>query len=139
MGEGGGAWACFGVLRCALPSPAQATPTSVQASPPPSQVLSDDLQTQLFRLTMRTSDKWKIIGRHLGFGNCELDAIVHESGRHGDDDYYGAMLRQGLDGAPIYHDYPHLVTALYLARKERIANLGEGKRRELFGMLTGIM
>ena len=102
MGEGGGACACYGVLRCALPSPAKATPTSVQAPHPPSLVLSD----------------------------------YHY---HGDDDYYRAMLRQGLDGTVLgrgTHVYRHLVTALHLAKK---ANFGEGIRTELFGMLTGIM
>ena len=73
------------------------------------------------------------------FDDSDDRAIVQESGHHGDDDYYGAMLRQGLDGALIYRDYPRLVTAPRLARKEKIANFGEGKRRELFGMLTGIM
>ena len=125
-----------------LPSPAKATPTSVQAPPPPPQVLSDDHHAQLFRLTKKASDRWKAIGRHLGFGDGELDAIVREPGRHGDDDYYGAMLTRWLDWAPPNHGYPTLdglVSALRAAGKERLANDVEGKRRELFGMLTGIM
>ena len=57
---------------------------------------------------MNASDRWKTIGRNLGFGDSELDAIVREPGRHGDDDYYGAMLKWWLDWAPPKHGYPTL-------------------------------
>ena len=120
------------------PPPAKATPISMKAPPTPSHVLSDHHHTQLFRLTIKASDRWKAIGRYLGFGDSELDTIVCEPGCHGDDDYYGALLKRWLDWAPPKHGYPTLdglVTALRVAGKERLANDVE----ELFGMLTDLI
>ena len=125
-----------------LPPPAKATPISVRAPPSPSLVLSDDHHTLLFILTKTASDRWRAIGRNLGFAEDQLNTIVHEPDCLYVQDYYEAMLKRWLDWAPPNHGYPTLdglVTALRAAGKERLANDMEGKRRELFGMLTDLI
>ena len=55
---------------------------------------------------------------------------MREPGRHGDDDYYAAMVRRWLDWAPPRHSYPTLhalADALRAAGKERLANILEGE------------
>ena len=97
-------------------------------------MLHEDHCTQLFRLTKKAADKWRVIGRELGFGD-ELDKIVRELGRHGDEDYYEAMLKRWLDWAPPNHSYPTLsalVAAIRAVGKERLANELEGEGKKLF-------
>ena len=72
-----------------------------------------------------SSDKWRAIGRKLGFTMIELDSIVREPGWNGDEDYYEAMLMRWLDWAPPIHTPPSLqslLSALRAAGKERHAN-----------------
>ena len=79
----------------------------------------------IFQCTKSACDKWRAIGRELGFTSDELDSIVREPGRNGDEDYYEAMLRRWLDWAPPNHTTPSLQTlqsALRVAGKERQAN-----------------
>ena len=79
----------------------------------------------IFQCTKSARDKWRAIGRELGFTSDELDSIVREPGRYGDEDYYEAMLRRWLDWAPPNHTHPSLqslLSALRAAGKERQAN-----------------
>ena len=82
----------------------------------------------VYDATLSASDKWRSIGWKLGFTADQLDAIVHEPGRHGEDDWYMAMLRRWLDWAPPDHTYPSLqslTSALCAVGKERqAADLG---------------
>ena len=76
----------------------------------------------------------------LGFETDELDAIVREPGRHGEEDYFAAMLRRWLDWAPLRHRYPtlsSLVAAIRAVGKERLANDLEKQGRELCGTCCG--
>ena len=80
---------------------------------------------KVFEVTQSASDGWRAIGWKLGFTEDQLDAIVHEPGRHGEMDYYRAMLRRWLDWAPPDHPYPSLQTltsALHAVGKERQAS-----------------
>ena len=88
-------------------------------------ILNECDHTEIFQTTESASDKWRAIGRKLGFTVDELDSIVREPGRHGDEDYYEAMLRRWLDWAPPNHTPPSLqslLSALRAAGKERQAN-----------------
>ena len=79
----------------------------------------------IFQSTKSACDKWRAIGWELGFTSDELDSIVREPGRNGDEDYYEAMLKRWLDWAPPNHTTPSLQTllsALRVAGKERQAN-----------------
>ena len=79
----------------------------------------------IFQSTKSACDKWRAIGRELGFTSDELDSIVHEPGRNGDEDYYEAMIRRWLDWALPNHTPPSLQSlqsALRAAGKERQAN-----------------
>ena len=80
---------------------------------------------KVFEATQSASDGWRAIGWKLGFTEDQLDAIVHEPGRHGEMDYYRTMLRRWLDWAPPDHPYPSLQTltsALLAVGKERQAS-----------------
>ena len=60
-----------------------------------------------------------------GFKTDKLDALVRETGYHGDESYYAAMLRKWLDWAPPNHPLPTLsalVAAIRKSGKERLAN-----------------
>ena len=88
-------------------------------------ILNEHDHTEIFQTTESASDKWRAIGRKLGFTVAELDSIVREPGRHGDEDYYEAMLKRWLDWAPPNHTPPSLqslLSALRAAGKERQAN-----------------
>ena len=79
----------------------------------------------IFQSTKSACPKWRAIGWELDFTTDELDAIVREPGRNGDEDYYEAMLRRWLDWAPPNHTPPSfqsLLSALRAAGKERQAN-----------------
>eukprot|EP00731_Ephydatia_muelleri_P009220 Em0004g1558a len=80
----------------------------------------------IFQCTKSARDKWRAIGRELGFTSDELDSIVREPGRYGDEDYYEAMLRRWLDWAPPNHtrhpSLQSLLSALRAAGKEKQAN-----------------
>ena len=81
--------------------------------------------SNIFQTTKSACDKWRAIGWGLDFTTDELDAIVREPGRNGDEDYYEAMLRRWLDWAPPNHTSPSLqslLSALRAAGKERQAN-----------------
>ena len=87
--------------------------------------LNEHDHTEIFQTTESASDKWRAIGRKLGFTIFELDSIVREPGRNGDEDYYEAMLRRWLDWAPPNYTPPSLqclLSALRAAGKERQAN-----------------
>ena len=78
----------------------------------------------------------------LGFKTDKLDALVREPGRHGDEDYYAAVLKKWLDWAPPNHPHPTLrtlVAAIRKSGKERLANDLEKGGRELCGMCCVIM
>ena len=84
----------------------------------------------IFQSTKSVKGQWRAIGGELGFTIDELDSIVHEPGRHGDEDYYAAMLRRWLDWAPPNHTHPFLqslLSALRAVGKERQANDLEAK------------
>ena len=88
-------------------------------------VLTEQDHGNIFRSTKSACDKWRAIGRELGFTIDELDSIVREPGRNGDEDYYEAMLRRWLDWAPPNHSPPslqNLLSALRASGKERLAN-----------------
>ncbi|KAL5515482.1 hypothetical protein EMCRGX_G000655 [Ephydatia muelleri] len=88
-------------------------------------ILDEHDHTEIFQTTESASDEWRAIGRKLGFTVRELDSIVREPGRNGDEDYYEAMLRRWLDWAPPNHTLPSLqslLSALRAAGKERQAN-----------------
>ena len=79
----------------------------------------------IFKSTRSACTKWRAIGWELGFATDELDAIVREPGRNGDEDYYEAMLKWWLDWAPPNHTSPSLHSLLLALRatgKERQAN-----------------
>ena len=79
---------------------------------------------EIFQTTKSASAQWRAIGRVLKFTESELDAIVHEPGRYGEEDYYAAMLMRWLDWAPPNHDHPSihsLSSALRAVGKERQA------------------
>ena len=79
---------------------------------------------EIFETTKSASYKWRAIGRELGFTEGELDAIVREPGRYGEEDYYAAMMMKWLDWAPPNHDHPSihsLSSALRAVGKERQA------------------
>ena len=79
----------------------------------------------IYLSTKSACSKWRAIGWELGFTTDELDSIVREPGRHGDGDYYEAMLRRWLDWAPPNHTHPSiqsLLSALRAVGKERQAN-----------------
>ncbi|KAL5510296.1 hypothetical protein EMCRGX_G005822 [Ephydatia muelleri] len=79
----------------------------------------------IFQSTKSARDKWRAIGWELGFTSDELDSIVREPGRNGDEDYYEAMLKRWLDWAPPNHTPPSLQSLLSVLRavgKERQAN-----------------
>ena len=81
--------------------------------------------TQIFKITKSASGQWRAIGGELGFTIDELDSITREPGRHGDEDYYAAMLRRWLDWAPPNHTHPSLQSLQSVLRavgKERQAN-----------------
>ena len=81
---------------------------------------------ELCKITKSASGEWRSIGGELGFSIDELDSIVREPGRHGDVDYYQAMLRKWLDWAPPNHNDPTLqclISALRVVGKERLANV----------------
>ena len=87
--------------------------------------LNEHNHTEIFRTTKSACDKWRAIGRNLDFTIDELDIIVREPGRNGDEDYYEAMLRRWLDWAPPKHTPPSLQrlrSALRAAGKEKQAN-----------------
>ena len=87
--------------------------------------LNEHDHTEIFRISETASDKWRAIGRKLGFTMIELDTIVREPGRNGDEDCYEAMLMRWLDWAPPIHTPPSLqslLSALHAAGKERQAN-----------------
>ena len=87
--------------------------------------LNEHYHTEIFQTTESASDKWRAIGRKLGFTSDELDAIVREPGRIWHEDYYEAMLRRWLDWALPNHTPPSLqslLSALRAAGKERQAN-----------------
>ena len=80
--------------------------------------------TNIFQTTKSASDKWRAIGRELGFTADQLDAITHETGRHYKEDFYEAMLRRWLDWAPPNHSHPtiqNLSSSLRAVGKERQA------------------
>ena len=91
-------------------------------------ILNESDHRKIFDATQTASDKWKAIGWRLDFSEDQLDAIVHEPGRHGEEDYYRAMLRKWLDWAPPDHSYPSLqslTSALCAVGKEKqAADLG---------------
>eukprot|EP00731_Ephydatia_muelleri_P000664 Em0001g664a len=87
--------------------------------------LTADDHIKIFQTTESASDRWRAIGVVLGFTIDELDSIVREPGRHGDEDYYAAMLRRWLDWAPPNHSPPllhSLLSALRAKGKEIQAN-----------------
>ena len=87
-------------------------------------ILNEDDHTKIFQTTRSASDKWRAIGRELGFTEGQLDAIVRETGRYGEEDYYVAMLRRWLDWAPPNHSHPtiqSLSSSLRAVGKERQA------------------
>ena len=93
-------------------------------------------------MTKKAADRWRVIGWELEFKADELDALVREPGRHGDEDYYAAMLRKWLDWAPPNHPLPTLsalVAAIRKSGKERLANDLKKDGRELCGMCCVIM
>ncbi|KAL5502159.1 hypothetical protein EMCRGX_G008883 [Ephydatia muelleri] len=82
----------------AAPPPQSWAPhTTNNAPPPPFQVLGEDHCTQLFQMTRKASGQWRAIGMQQGFKTDKLDALVRETGYHGDESYYAAMLRKWLD------------------------------------------
>ena len=88
-------------------------------------ILDEHDHAKIFQTTKSARDKWRAIGWELGFTFDELDSIVREPGRNGDEDYYEAMLKRWLDWAPPNHTPPSfqsLVSALRAAGKERQAN-----------------
>ena len=88
-------------------------------------ILDEHDHTEIFQTTESASAEWRAIGRKLGFTVSELDSIVREPGRNGDEDYYEAMLKRWLDWAPPSHTPPSLqslLSALRAAGKERQAN-----------------
>ena len=88
-------------------------------------VLCADDHTEIWKTTKSACIQWRGIGRELGFTIDELDSIVREPGRHGDVDYYEAILRRWLDWAPPNHPNPSLrclISALRAVGKERLAN-----------------
>ena len=88
-------------------------------------ILDEHDHTEIFQTTESASDVWRAIGRKLCFTVSELDSIVREPGRNGDEDYYEAMLKRWLDWAPPNHTPPSLqslLSALRAAGKERQAN-----------------
>ena len=74
----------------------------------------------------------------LRFKTDELDALIREPGRYGDEDYYEGMLRRWLDWAPPNHSPPTLsalVAAMRAVGMERVSNdLKELRGKQLFGM-----
>ena len=81
--------------------------------------------TEIFMVTKAASEKWRAIGRELGFTDKQLSSIVHEPGRTGEEDYYSAMLGNWLDWAPPNHPSPsvqQLSAALRTVGKEKLAN-----------------
>ena len=92
--------------------------------------LAENDHTKIFQTTKSASGRWRAIGGVLGFTIDELDSIVREPGRHGDEDYYAAMLRRWLDWAPPNHTPPSLqslLSALCAEGKEIQANNLEAK------------
>eukprot|EP00731_Ephydatia_muelleri_P003645 Em0001g3645a len=88
-------------------------------------ILDEHDHAKIFQTTKSARDKWRAIGWELGFTFDELDSIVREPGRNGDEDYYEATLKRWLDWAPPNHTPPSfqsLVSALRAAGKERQAN-----------------
>eukprot|EP00731_Ephydatia_muelleri_P000697 Em0001g697a len=86
--------------------------------------------TKIYQATKSASGRWRAIGGVLGFTIDELDSIVREPGRHGDEDYYASMLRRWLDWAPPNHTPPSLqslLSALRAEGKEMQANSLEAK------------
>eukprot|EP00731_Ephydatia_muelleri_P020619 Em0013g346a len=97
--------------------------TVVEMNPITASLTADD-HTKIYQTTISASDRWRAIGGVLGFTFDELDSIVREPGRHGDEDYYAAVLRRWLDWAPPNHTDPSLqslLSALRAAGKERQA------------------
>jgi len=87
--------------------------------------LTENDHTQIFKTTKSASGQWRAIGGELGFKIDDLDSITREPGRHGDEDYYAAMLRRWLDWAPPNHTHPSLQSLQSVLRavgKERQAN-----------------
>ena len=82
-------------------------------------VLCEDDHTKICLITKSASSKWRDIGGELGFTFDELESIVREPSRHGDVDYYQAMLRRLSNWARA----PPIASALRTVGKERLANI----------------
>ena len=86
----------------------------------PSTVTSSEIvHTRLLNATITAVDKWKDIGRALGFNDAALTAIVHEPGNSSNKDWYSSMLKQWMDRANSSPE--QLVFALRKVGKERLA------------------
>ena len=93
-------------------------------------ILNENDHSEIFKTTESACNKWRAIGRNLGFTVDDLDTIVRETGRHEAVDYYEAMLRRWLDWASPNHTPPSLqslLSALHNAGKSRQANDLEAK------------
>eukprot|EP00731_Ephydatia_muelleri_P014076 Em0007g1386a len=66
----------------------------------------------IFQSTKSARDKWRAIGWELGFTSDELDSIVREPGRNGDEDYYEAMLKRWSQFPHMTHLQPQLLDGL---------------------------
>ena len=55
----------------------------------------------VFGITRKACAKWREIGRELHFNMDELDEITRQLGRHGEIDYYEAMLMKWLEKTAI--------------------------------------
>ena len=92
-----------------------------------------DDHTEIVKSTKSVIRQWRAVGGELGFTFDELETIVREPGRYGDDDYYQAMLRRWLDWTPPNHTPPKLhslLSAFAAVGKEKLATDLERKYRK---------
>lgn len=75
----------------------------------------------VFDKTREACTKWREIGRALRFNMDELDEITREDGRHGDTDYYEAMLRKWLEKTATTGQLSAALRSRYVG-KELLAN-----------------
>ena len=86
--------------------------------------LCDTEHNKIFNMTMKACEKWRSIGRNLGFTEVEMSYIVRQPGQTCEEDYYAEILRRWLDWAPPNHappTIPQLSSALRAVGKERLA------------------
>ena len=69
-------------------------------------ILCDDYHSELLKMTKKACSKWRGIGQTLGFIEEDLDSIVREHGKTGEEDYYSAMLMRWLNWTTPKHSLP---------------------------------